>query len=421
MKRSVVVWIRLTLCYLASLQLAYAETTIPASLQVVFFPYRTGSPQIPGITAGMTIDQQSWQVAEPVLPTEILNLVRAGDFTIAVQDTTDLPPRSSYIAATAQHFQAVSLNGERQLTHYQGGLPFPVLNSTDPQAGGKAIWNFRYRDVPKTLELGATMRGINNAGTITRTNIGRMRMRYGMYRVGDEDNDREWEERGVYMKATFRLLAPADQEGMMRVMTIYDDDTQTQEDMSYNPQNRRIRKSYANLLARMGGGRYDVLMEEQPPLFFVGYLHEYSWTYRGERVMLVPGFLRADHVPYGGKNNWYPNVPWELRQVLVLESTPKRGHPFGKRIFYIDSQNYTPFYVLTYDSQGTFVRVTLNVHGNPDFVPGAQGVRLPVPLSAAWINVVQNDASQFVAGKPIFNGKDSPRRFELMELLRRGK
>jgi hypothetical protein len=137
--------------------------------------------------------------------------------------------------------------------------------------------------------------------------------------------------------------------------------------------------------------------------------------------MLVPGFLRADHVPYGGKNNWYPNVPWELRQVLVLESTPKRGHPFGKRIFYIDSQNYTPFYVLTYDSQGTFVRVTLNVHGNPDFVPGAQGVRLPVPLSAAWINVVQNDASQFVAGKPIFNGKDSPRRFELMELLRRGK
>jgi len=415
------VWAAVVFSILTSLPYAGADTAVTESVRSAFYPYSQETVGYESITPGMTIGQQNWQAAEKVLPAEILRVLQAGDFTIAVQETTDLPVRDAYVSATVQHASTVSLDGGYQVHSYQGGRPFPVIDPSDPQAGEKMAWNFRYRDVPDSMEMRGTMQGVNNAGTIDRSNIGRMRIRYGMYRVGEEENDPQWQERGVRVKALFESLAPSDQEGNMRITTLYDDEHQANDDLSYSPQNRRTRKGYMNMLARMGGGRYDVLAEEQPPFFFIGYLHEYNWTYKGEQVMLVPGFLRADLLTFGGKNNWYPNTPWELRRVIALEATPKGQHPYNKRIFYLDAQTYTPFYVLSYGPQGELVRLSLIVHGNPDFVPGARGIRLPVPLGATWVNFAQDHASQMVAGGPLFKQDYSPRRFELMELLRKGK
>ena len=105
----------------------------------------------------------------------------------------------------------------------------------------------------------------------------------------------------------------------------------------------------------------------------------------------------------------------------MLESTPKGPHPYSKRVFYLDAQTYTPFCILSYDPQGTFVRLSLIVHGNPDFVPGSQGIRLPVPLGATWVSFAQDHASRMTNHEPAFNLGFSPRRFEMMELLRKGK
>lgn len=390
-------------------------------VRAVFFPYQDGLPQQAGIAPGMTIDRDNWQAAEPVLLPEILTLIQAGDFRIRIQATTDLPVRTPYLEASLAHAQRVRLTEAGQVEHYWAGRPFPMLDAADPRAGLKALWNFRYRDLPQTLDIRAYVRGINSAGTVDRSNVGRMRMRFGLHRVGDERNDPQWQKKGVYMKATFRLIEPADQEGRMRIMTVFDDDSQPQEILSYNPLNRRIRKSHSNLLTRMGGGRYDILMEEQPPLYFIGYLHEYDWTYLGERILLLPGFLRADEVRFGGKNDWYPDAPWELRRVVAVGSMPKGGHPYGKRVFYLDVQTYALLTVLSYDAHGQFARLTLNVHGHPDYVPGAHGVRTPVPLGMSWVNVQHDDATVFTAGTPRLNGPDSPRRYDLMELLRMGK
>jgi hypothetical protein len=43
------------------------------------------------VTPGTTIDQHNWQVAEQVLPPEILRPLQAGEFVITVQETTDFP------------------------------------------------------------------------------------------------------------------------------------------------------------------------------------------------------------------------------------------------------------------------------------------------------------------------------------------
>jgi hypothetical protein len=400
---------------------AASEEPNTAALRSAFYPYADGTLQPQGIIPGLTINQQNWQVAEKVLPGEILRLVQGGDFTITVQETTDLPVRPAYVDATTKYFHAVSLNGGYKIDNYKGGCPFPIIDPTDPRAGEKVAWNFRYRDVPDTMEMRGTMQGVNNSGAIDRSNIGRMRIRYGTDRVGDEVDDPQWAARGVRVKALFESLAPSDQEGNMRITTLYNDEAQAADDLSYSPQNRRTRKGYVNMLTRMGGGRYDVLSEEQPPFFFIGYLHEYNWVHKGEHLMLAPGFAKAGQLTFAGKNNWYPDLPWELRRVVVLESTPKGQHPYGKRLFYLDAQTYSPFYVLSYDPQGELARLSLIVHGNPDFIPASNGIRLPVPLGASWVSFTQERASQMVVGEPAFDQNFSPRRFELMELLRRGK
>jgi hypothetical protein len=304
---------------------------------------------------------------------------------------------------------------------YKGGRPFPVVDKADPHAGEKVAWNWRYRDMPKALETRVTMQSVNTSGSILMQNLGKMQARYGLHRVGEEENDPEWQERGVYMKSTFQLLAPADQEGQARIFTQFDDSAFTHEELAYNPQNRRIRKSYANVLGLMGGGRYEVLMEEQPPFFFIGYVQAYQWSYKGEQTRLVPGFLRAPHLTFSGKGNWYPSVPWELRRVVVLEAVPTGSHPYAKRVFYLDAQTYAPVCSLSYDARGEFVRLGLIVHGHPDFVPGARGKQIPVPMGASWITPARERASQFIATRPTFKDDDSPRRYEMMELLRRGK
>ncbi|MGE0821483.1 MAG: DUF1329 domain-containing protein [Candidatus Binatia bacterium] len=420
MKRTIG-WATLIIGVLASVQAVSAEPFPLTSLRAVFHPYHDGPVQYEGITPGMTIGQQNWQVAEKVLPTEVLQRVRAGDFTITVQETTDLPPREAYIEATVAKAETVSLDGGYKVHSYQGGRPFPVLDLANPRAGEQAAWNFRYRDMPESLEMRGTMQGVNDSGSIDRSNTGRMRIRYGMHRVGEETNDTQWQYRGIHAKALFESLAPSDQEGYMRITTLYDDQNQVSDDLSYSPQNRRTRKGYVNMLTRMGGGRYDVLSEEQPPFFFMGYLHEYDWHYKGEQTMLVPGFLRGRDLTFAGKNNWYPDVPWELRKVIMLEATPKGPHPYSKRTFYLDAQTYIPLTVLSYDPQGTLVRLSFVVHGNPEFYEGTRGVRVPVPLGATWVNFTQDHASQMITSDPSFKEDLSPRRFELMELLRKGK
>lgn len=391
-----------------------------ATILAQFHPYRHGTPRIPGLEPGVTLTQEHAHLAREVLPAEVLHLLAEGEFPITVQETTDLPPRQAYLEATLRHALGVSLNGSTP-ENYRAGAPFPVLDPADPQAGVKLAWNLRYRDLGETFEMRPSPRHMNGSGGVEHSNKGHMRVRFGMYRPNPEDNDPQWQEQGVLLKNSFELLAPSDQEGIMNIRIIYDDDRRATEQWRYSPQNRRTRKDYLNHVAPIGG-YYEMLQEEQPPFFFQGYLHNYEWQFLGARLMLVPGFLKTTELRYGGRNEWYPQVPWELRYVLLLECTPKHSHPLGKRVFVLDQQTYTPLLVLTYDHEGKFMRLVIPAHAHPDFHPGSNGSGLPVLVGASWVNYARNCATLFDAGDTmVYNLPIAAQRFELMEILRKGK
>ncbi len=386
-----------------------------------FRPYSQGAPHIPGLEPGVTLSQANAQLAKEVLPDEILHLLTTGDFTIIIQETTDLPLRQSYIDATLQHSQGVSLNGGGTLANYHSGAPFPLLDPTDPQAGEKLAWNFRYRDFGETFEMWPMTREVNAAGGVEHFDRGILRIRFGMHRPNPANNDPQWQEQGILQKNSFELLSPSDREGVLRILTVYNDDTRPAEQLRYSPQTRRARKDYVNYLTPIGGA-YEALQEEAPPFFFSGYLHSYRWAFLGARVMLVPGLAKTTELQFGGNHGWYPQVPWELRRVLVLECTPKEAHPFGRRVFFLDQQSYAPLLILTYTPAGTFLRLIINAHAHPSFHPGSNGVALPLFIGGTAINYERERATlQTSEGSSTYNPPLAAQRFGLMEILRRGK
>jgi hypothetical protein len=398
-------------------RLAAQESAITAW----FHPYSDAKPQVPGLEPGVTLSQANAQLAREVLPEEVLRILTAGDFIITIQDTTDLPLRQSYIDATIRSASGVALSGSGSLHNYQGGVPFPLLDPADPQAGEKLAWNLRYRDLGETFEAWPTTREVNAAGGVEHFDRGIMRMRFGLYRANPADNDPQWQKQGVFFKNSFELLAPSDREGVIRILTMYDDDTRPSEQLRYSPQTRRTRKEYVNYLTPIGGA-YEVLQEENPPSFFHGYLHLYQWTYRGARLMLMPGFAKTAEVRFGGKNGWYPEIPWELRRVLVLESLPKAAHPFGRRVYFLDQQTYAPLLILAYTPTGEFFRLMLVAHAHPAHYPGNERVSLPVLSGAAVINYARQRATLFTTdASTVYNRPFSAQRFSLMEIFRRGK
>ena len=129
-----------------------------------FLPYRDGSPQVDGITPGMTITKENVQVAEKVLPPEIVRVVQAGDFEITVQATTDFPILEGYRQASIKHAGQVQIGADGELQNYTLGQPFPLIDPADPQAGLKAAWNFRLRYMGDSMVTQGVLRTVNSSG-----------------------------------------------------------------------------------------------------------------------------------------------------------------------------------------------------------------------------------------------------------------
>lgn len=169
-----------------------------------FHPYRQGPLQVEGIKSGMKINATNSQVAEALLPPEILQYLRAGDFTITVQETTDTPLREAYIQTTLASFAQVEL-GEGELKNYVAGLPFPLI---DPHAGEKVAWNHRYRDRGENVQYWPPNELRNSRGTVERADRFYAAYVYGMHRPQAVWNLPPWEDNGIYSKHYTRTLAP---------------------------------------------------------------------------------------------------------------------------------------------------------------------------------------------------------------------
>ena len=155
---------------------------------------------------------------------------------------------------------------------------------------------------------------------------------------------------------------------------------------------------------------------------FGGYIYAYEWKYLGEQVLLVPGAIQADESTWGGRGNWYPMDPWELRRMVVVEARPKGTHPvYSRRVLYIDAQIWVTSYAFTYDLAGNHKRTFLMVYRHPQFNPRKQEVWIPQIATQASIDYQRERASIFQTHKVLYNQPLNPHRFTLAGLMLQGK
>ena len=382
-----------------------------------FFPYREGFPTLADIQPGLKVDSTNAQIVSPVLPAELMTYLAAGDFSFTIQQTTDLPIRQAFLDATLAHHQGVVV-GREELQNYVAGRPFPVLDASDPQAGLKAIWNFRYGDQGDNSQMRATNSLVNSSGGVERSSDFAFSTLYGMHRAEAEKNIPQWEKEGIYSKNYNLVLSPADMAGSQLLMVTRDKDSSPLDQWAYDPATRRTRKIVYT--PYISPGRGVILIEDRNG--FLGYIHEYDWKHLGEKTVLVPGPIHAAEPTYGGKGGWYFVDPWELRRALIIEGTPTFSHPlYSRRVLYIDLQTYLPLYAFAYDHEGAHKRTFLFNTRHPDYNPWDNDEWFARIAAQSSIDHQLGRANLFRITKILYNRALPPSQFTVMTLMLRGK
>jgi Protein of unknown function (DUF1329) len=325
------------------------------------------------------LSKDNWQRAVGMLPAEFVDKIKSGELEVRTRATTDLPLTPAYVEATHRNAGKARLREDGSLEGYVNGRPFPEIDAADPQAGLKLAWNYRYHDSFNFGQGWGAQRFVDH-GEIIRTVEFTYAQAYGMHRNDPKDNI--WEREGILYKELFQALEPDDVKNLISLKFRYDDDRTSDLDFAYMRDMRKVRQTHVNLQERSLSS--ELLFEDY--YCFEGYLHEHDWRFVGRAKLLAPVGVQAVTASFD-PHTGYPTDPWELRNMLLLESTPKDpNHPYAKRVLYIDEQMDVPLYVLAYDHEGNHYKTIFTLYGNPAFNPGNEQVRAPLWLAFDAVN-----------------------------------
>jgi hypothetical protein len=342
-------------------------------------PYRDGFPAHSDLTPGVTVSARNWQVAEEMLPEEVLARVRAGDLTITVAPPQDFPLHGNYRAATLRHAADVRLDTHGNLENYTAGLPFPLLDPADPYAGLKLAWNLRLRSLGGDSEelriIWTTLQGARVERSLE-MHMWRLRL---AHRTVLEPAEALSNTLGLYHATVSRILSPVGLHGWQSITYRYDNDWQPDDSWVYAP--RHVTALGSDYHGEDGYG-------------YNGAVHSQTWRYLGETVVLAPVGIPRGAPSFGGRNGWYPADPYQLRRAHILEAVSKDpGHHYPRRIFYVDAQLWMPFYTLGYNRQGEFFKLVFHLFGDPAYSPWCPGHQGPINLGACAINYTRDHAT----------------------------
>jgi hypothetical protein len=353
-----------------------------------------------------------------VLPPEVLKIVQAGDLEITVQATTDVPVREEYIAATVAHAEQVTLGPDGTLQNYVSGLPFPLLDPADPQAGLKLGWNLRYRERADVVQSWGTTSLLGSTGSVLRSSSSLYTRMYGMHRPDPARNIAGWVDDDILYKDYSMTFRPTDSEGTQTMGIGYNRDTIENDRWLYDPKTRRTRKIVYNPYDASQGLTF--LSEEFSG--FEGHVYAYDWHFVEDKIVLVPGIVRSEAVRLGGSCSCYPVDPWELRWVHIVDLVPRvPNHPYGRRRLYIDRQHYSPLFSVIFDRDGQHWRTFFFSFSHPDSSTPNRGLRVPMQAGNCWVDYKAGRATVWIPSKNIYNKPLPAQFFSVGALMRQGK
>jgi hypothetical protein len=357
------------------------------------------------ISPGTKITTQNWQRYKQFMSEGMIALFEGNHFwrmpddvAIEVGPTRSIPPPAKYLQDTKRNSANVTLlrlsTGGYVPVGYTAGMPFPYPFKGDPALTGERIfWNSYYRYQPRVQGAPNYSYTLDRAGNMTQT-AESTNVQSQLTFLSDPGLPQTIPEAGRFYSARFAEQVSPEQSKYTTVLDLLPTDpTQLDELYEYVPSLRRsLRLSQAARCAPVFGSDY-VLDDENdgppglPQLFKVEYLGEKkilalehadprAFQSAGTSVQLDPRYF----YPGGAGIVPFPRPAigqWELRDsyVISLERLPQfaSGYCYGKRVMYIDKENYFGGAQLDlYDTAGQLYKSQMIV-SYPQSIPGTEG------------------------------------------------
>ncbi|MBV8137497.1 MAG: DUF1329 domain-containing protein [Deltaproteobacteria bacterium] len=309
--------------------------------------------------------QNAARVRELVSPGVYYKVVNGMTMKIGPTVRIDWPP--PYKEATEKYAGQVRLSEDgRSLVGYVAGVPFPLLDTNDPQVATKIAWNNVFRplftdDYDLRFYDCDTAYAAEHAQTsqVDYFQIGHYAgySLVGRVEVEPMPIDPDFKTSGRYwLFALYPTLAPQQLRGDGFIRFRYADPKRADNSWTWSSGSRRIRRINEGSLSIVSGpyGSWE-------PDHYSGFnakVEEYDWKFLGEKKMLA--VVHAEHSPEVrcATDNGTSACPelWELRPMYLLEATPRaataRQALHSRTVIFSDSEVMYPSYVDTYDRQG---------------------------------------------------------------------
>lgn len=354
---------------------------------------------------GTVLDSSTAAAAKDLLPPEILAHYEKNDYVNPIVDW----PESKF--NWPEDFQAASKKNEgkyvlakdgsildkesQKQPPYIFGFPFPNLDTQDPEAGAKAIWNFFYRTWYFGNLLAESQVNMINPGALER----RLDVVvYFKYFDGVPEAERPENKGNFLVKFLNLVVSPADVNGTANITWRYRDPGKRDSSWAYVPALRRVRQvSPANRSDGFLGS--DTSQDDGP--FFDGKVEDFTWKYvkTVDQLRIVDplnqeGKSTSVWLKDGGWDTSWPDLPmigyqkkdWKglawapvamalaKRRFHVIEAVPKdRYYLYGKLEMYIDAVTFQGAWDRKFDWRGDLLNVHEVLGYNPQKVTRPDG------------------------------------------------
>ncbi|HEX6132203.1 MAG TPA: DUF1329 domain-containing protein [Actinomycetota bacterium] len=343
----------------------------------------------PVLADGTMIDETSWQLAEGLLPDEILAHYRKGEYRNRILDIdrpglqSILPPPDFREAAAANRGRyrvdasgtVVDVSTGKRPT-YVVGFPFPDVDPAAPTAGSEVVWNFFYATWYRGNSHFLNELVMLGRGGVERRIGTQVKMLFydGAPELLGRPNPRDLQQQMLA-----KVVSPADLAGTVSLTWRYRDE-RPDALWTYVPGLRRAR-SISPLNRSDGFLGSDITLDDGP--FFDGKPESFTFRLLGREEQLVlmdPFGIRGETelvpVPGGGWRVVWKDVPrmgaddpsWDglpwapvssvlvRRPVWVVEARPKDpNYLYGRIVLRFDAETFRGTWASKYDRADVLV------------------------------------------------------------------
>jgi len=321
-----------------------------------------------------------------MVPDSIQKAVREYGLKITLRHSEPMTYANHIMEATAKYSPEVKYDPTtRMVNGWVAGIPFPdgkMIEAAPPEQGGDMVLynvalsgaivadNTNCYGPYATLQIDPK-KGVERVqgGSASYFRV-KGRTTGGPTQVGDDPHVRKIQ--------TIVFDSPYDIAGLGIYRKIYDDG-RVDDIFAYVKSVRRIR--------RLSGGSWmdtlagtDILNDDT--YSFEGHPTWYPRNdLKGKRWILWPVHSPAIQahdldtvVDYKNPPYWNPiNKWWEPREVYVVEVTTPDGHPYGKKVIYVDAQIPVALFTEAYTRSGELWRIIYSMMGPEPTKPGEGG------------------------------------------------